>query len=103
MINDPGFKVYEYPIGGKMVVGSASINHSYMQLIDSGDKAAKQQVKQQLIHQMAQYILENDLVEFTQTQAFNPNSFDKEIIVRCRAFLAPNDQVKILRTAHKIE
>jgi hypothetical protein len=95
---EPIFSTYDYVIGGKMVVGSAELTAEYSKLMQS-DYESRQQIKQQLIQQMAQYILENNLVEFTQLD--DPITGAKRIKVR--AYLAPNDQVKILRLARKVD
>lgn len=97
MMNEPLFETHDYIIGGKMVVGRTILDESYSQLMNT-DQEARDRVKSELIHQMAQYILENQLVEFTQQD--DPLTFRKHIAVR--AYLAPNDQVKILRLANKI-
>jgi hypothetical protein len=94
---EPIFSTYDYVIGGKMVVGSAELTANYAELMQS-DYESRQQIKQYLIQQMAQYILENNLVEFTQLD--DPITGGKRIKVR--AYLAPNDQVKILRVANKL-
>lgn len=94
---EPMFTTYDYAIGGKMVVGKATLSDSYAEMFTS-DSEARQQVKEKLIHDMATFILENNLVEFTQY--VDPISFSTKIAVR--AYLAPNDQVKILRVANKI-
>jgi len=94
---EPDFKSYDYLIGGKMVVGRASMEHSFATQMRS-DIDFKMEVKKKLIMDMAQYMLENNLVEFTQYD--DPITFMKHIAVR--AYLAPNDQVKILRLANKI-
>lgn len=96
-MTDPEFHTYDYVIGGKMVVGKAILDESYSQLMNT-DQEARDRVKSDLIHQMAQFILENKLVEFTQQD--DPLTFRKHIAVR--AYLAPNDQVKILRLANKV-
>lgn len=96
-MNDPIFNTYDYAIGGKLVVGRAILEESFAQML-SGDQEARQKLKEQLIHQMATFILENNLVEFTQHD--DPLTFRKHVMVR--AYLAPNDQVKILRLANKI-
>lgn len=100
---EPDFKVYEYPIGGKMVVGKAILDESFMTMINGGDDEARRQVKSKLIHQMAQYMLENNLVEFTQAKMINPGTYTEETAIRVRAFITPNDQVKILRSARKLD
>lgn len=97
MMNDPEFHTYDYVIGGKMVVGRAVMEDEYSELMRT-DYDARDRVKQKLIQDMAQYILENNLVEFTQMK--DPITFKTQIAVR--AYLAPNDQVKILRLANKV-
>jgi hypothetical protein len=97
-IDDFTFQTYDYVIGGKMVVGKAVINEDYADIIKTGDTAAKLKVKSDLINQMAQYMLENNLVEFTSWD--DPIHGTKHVAVR--AYLAPDDQVRILRVANKI-
>ena len=94
---EPDFTTHDYVIGGKMVVGRATLDESYNHLMKT-DFEARDRVKQKLIMDMAQFILENNLVEFTQYD--DPIDFRKHIAVR--AYLAPNDQVKILRLANKV-
>lgn len=91
------FQSYDYVIGGKMVVGRAILDESFSQLMVT-DVEARLQIKKKLISDMAQYILENNLVEFTQQD--DPITFRKHVMVR--AYLAPSEQVKILRLANKI-
>jgi hypothetical protein len=97
MMNDPIFTTHDYIIGGKLVVGRTTLDESYSQLMHT-DHEARMAVKRELVQQMAAYMLENNLVEFTQQD--DPLSFRKQIAVR--AYIAPNDQVKILRLANKI-
>lgn len=94
---DVDFKTYDYLIGGKLVVGRAIMDESFVRLADT-DHEARMMLKGKLIHDMAQYMLENNLVEFTQQD--DPLTMRKAVMVR--AYLAPNDQVKILRLANKI-
>ena len=96
--SEPKFDTYDYAIGGKMVVGRAIMTDSYKLMVEDGDKEAVDRLKSDLIHQMAQFILENKLVEFTHYD--DPITFDRQVAVR--AYLAPNDQIKILRIANKI-
>jgi hypothetical protein len=97
MYQEPDFKSYDYVIGGKLVVGRAVIDETYQQLMMS-DKEARQKVKEKLVTDMAHYMLENNLVEFMQQR--NPMDLTTTVVVR--AYIAPNDQVKILRLANKI-
>lgn len=92
------FETYDYAIGGKMVVGRAEMDESYTMMLQNGDKDAVKHIKEKLIHDMAQFILENNLVEFTHVD--DPITFRRRIAVR--AYLAPNDQVKVLRLANKV-
>jgi hypothetical protein len=95
---DINFKTYDYAIGGKMVVGRGTLTDSYRMMLEDGDREAQKQLKTSLIHQMAEFILENNLVEFT----YQDNPIDMSRSIHVRAYLAPNDQVKILRLANKI-
>ena len=92
------FNTYDYLIGGKMVVGKATITEDYADMIRDGDADAKFAVKQDLINQLTKYMLENNLVEFTSWD--DPVFGRKHVAVR--AYLAPDDQIKILRVANKI-
>ena len=97
-MNDVTFTSYDYPIGGKMVVGTHTMTE--MEAIDMmATRSGKERIKESLIQQMAKYMLENKLAEFTvhEDHARGTRTF------RVRAYLAPNDQVKILRTAYKID
>jgi hypothetical protein len=98
MVNDPIFQTYDYAIGGKMVIGRARMTEHFRMMLENGDEETKKLLKSELIHQMAEYILENNLVEFTYMD--DPITMDRMVAVR--AFLAPNDQIKILRVANKI-
>lgn len=98
MMNEPIFQTHDYAIGGKMVVGRAEMDSHYTTLLQDGDADAVKRVKEKLIHDMAQFILENNLVEFTHYD--DPMTFRRQIAVR--AYLAPNDQVKVLRLANKV-
>jgi hypothetical protein len=95
---NPLFQSYDYAIGGKMVVGRATMTDHYRMLMEDGDADAKQNIKRELIMQMADYMLQNNLVEFT----YQDNPMDMSRTIAVRAYLAPNEQVKILRLANKI-
>jgi hypothetical protein len=96
-MNEPIFTTHDYVIGGKLVVGRVSMNETFAEILGK-DIDAKQRLKEKLVHDMATYMLENNLVEFTQQD--DPITFSKTIMAR--AYLAPNEQVKILRLANKI-
>ena len=96
-MNEPIFTTHDYVIGGKLIVGRASMDETFAEILGK-DIDAKKRLKEKLVHDLATYMLENQLVEFTQVD--DPITFSKTISVR--AYLAPNDQVKILRLANKI-
>ena len=97
LTSNPIFETHDYIIGGKMVVGKTVLTDEYQVLMNT-DNEARLRVKKELIHQIAEFMLENNLVEFTQYK--DPVLFHTHIAVR--AYLAPNDQVKILRLANKV-
>ena len=98
MISEPKFDTHEYAIGGKMVTGRATMDEQYRMMMEDGDADAIKRVKEKLIHDMAQFILENSLVEFTHWD--DPITFDRHIAVR--AYLAPDNQVRIIRSVIKV-
>jgi len=97
MMNEPDFTTHDYVIGGKLVVGKAMLEETFAELLGKDVDAAKH-VKQKLANDLVTYMLENQLLEFTQYK--DPIQFHTHIMVR--AYLAPNDQVKILRLANKV-
>ena len=92
------FQAHDYVIGGKLVVGKAVLGKPSVALRDGLDHDARMHLKKKLVMDMATYMLENHLVEFTQMD--DPLSLSKTVMVR--AYLAPSEQVKILRLANKI-
>ena len=87
-------KVYDYPIQGKMVVAQCQISEHKLVTYE-----IKNQIRNTLIHQIAEGILHHKLVEFTQMK--DPVTFDT--LVKARCFIAPDTNVRILRSLHKIE
>lgn len=98
MINPPDFQTYDYAIGGKMVVGKTIITEAVKEMLDYGNPDVKKEIKSRLVYQMAEYMIENKLVEFTQYT--DQISGSKHIAIR--AYLAPDEQIKILRTINRI-
>lgn len=102
MLYEADFNTHDYAIGGKLVVGKAVMDESFL-VMQTADPDARQNIKKSLVSQLAEYMLENNLVEFTQQKGFpNPHTFQEQTVIMVRAYLAPNDQVKILRLANKI-
>lgn len=98
MISDPIFTSYDYAIGGKMVVGRAEMTEDFRMMMKDGDATAIMQVKEKLTRDMVHFIMENKLVEFTQYD--DPITLRRQLAVR--AYLALNDQIKILRLAKQL-
>lgn len=92
--NNFDVKSYDYPIQGKMIVASCRINELHPLTND-----VKDAVRNDLIREIAIYMINNKLVEFTQID--DPISFSKTVKARC--FLTPNDHVKIIRSVYKVE
>lgn len=85
--------LHEYAIDGKMITASCCVHNLGIMSDDIKDT-----IRKNLIHQIADYIFDNNLVEFTQMK--DPTSF--ESVVRARCFMVPDDQVKILRSVYKV-
>jgi hypothetical protein len=95
---DAIFQTYDYAIGGKMVVGRAEMDESFVLMMEDGDETAIMQVKEKLTRDLVSFMLENRLVEFTRHD--DPSTMKRKLTVR--AYLAPSDQVKILRLSNQL-
>ena len=81
-----------------MVVGRAEMTEDFRMMIEDGDATAIMQIKEKLTRDLVHFILENKLVEFTHHD--DPITMRRQMAIR--AYLAPNDQVKILRLSKQI-
>lgn len=97
-MNTPEFQSYDYAIGGKMIVGRAEMTENFRMMLEDGDATAIMQIKEKLTRDLVHHMLENKLVEFTHHD--DPITFRRQLAIR--AYLAPSDQVRILRLANKI-
>jgi len=95
---DPTFTSWEYAIGGKMVVGKAQMTEEFKVMMDDGDLTAISHVKEKLTRDLVHHMLENKLVEFTSM--YDPMLRIKHVAIR--AYLAPDDQIKILRLSKQL-
>lgn len=86
------FTYKDVAIGGKMVRGTIRIPEHKVTTLYS-DHEFKQYMKSSMATQLAEYMISNGLVEFTQMR----DNATLDIVVNARCYLAPNDQVKILR------
>jgi hypothetical protein len=87
--------VQEFAIGGKLVRGVMTLSVDQAELLKN-EEEVKEHVRMNLATQLAKKIMSDKLCEFTQID--DPLEQTKKIMIRC--YLAPNDQVKILRTYH---
>lgn len=83
----------EHAIGGKLFVAKASFDQS-MLLTLGNEEAWRARVRETLIRQIVDFILQNKLCETTSFR----DIADQKINVAARLYLAPNDQIKVLRT-----
>jgi hypothetical protein len=74
------------------------MDEAFREMMDNGDKTAILQVKEKLTRDLVIYMLENKLVEFTHHD--DPITFHRQLAIR--AYLAPSDQVRILRLSKSI-
>jgi len=89
---DFNFTYKEIAIGGKLVQGTIRVSEDKMMAVQS-DHMLKQYMRTSMATQMCEYMISNGLVEFTQIR----DNITFDTLVRARCYLAPNDQVKILR------
>lgn len=84
-------KTTEYAIGGKLIAASVKVpdmhNHMY----------TPERIKQELAEQISRFMIENKLIEFTKL----PSVRDMDITYYARCYVAPDSQVKILRSNAK--
>ena len=97
-MKDVTFQSFDYAIGGKMVVGRAEMDESFVLMMEDGDETAIMQVKEKLTRDLVHFIMENRLVEFTRHD--DPITMKRKLTIR--AYLAPSDQVRILRLSNQI-
>jgi hypothetical protein len=90
------FKSVDVPIGGKLINVTVSLSHD--KSVGMTDIQCRDHFKRKFVELLATVILENNLVE--TTHYVDKIDYTKKVNVRC--YLAPNDQIKILRTHYDI-
>jgi hypothetical protein len=93
LLNDTIFKYKDHAIGGKLIYSKVNIDLLTMAQMNN-DESAKHKFKKALISNLVDYMIASNLLEMTQK--FDPESNTYEISTRC--YLAPNEDIKILRT-----
>lgn len=84
-------KTKDFTIGGKLIVSKLTIDEWQQ------DRYASTDIKRMLLDKIVQFILDNNLAEFTKI----PDMYNGGTTYISRVYLAPNEQVKILRTIAK--
>lgn len=80
--------VKEYAIGGKLLSVNVVINDMQLTMYPTD------QIKRELVSKLAEYMLENKFVEFTKI----PSIQNMNTTFNARCYVAPDSQVKILRS-----
>lgn len=83
----------EYAIGGKMLILTMNIP-AVEALQHWNDKEWRKHIRHKMATLFAEKMISENLCEINVSD--DPMTQDKKIIIRC--YLAPNEQVKILRT-----
>ena len=83
----------DYAIGGKMITVSVCVSEDVMQARFSDEKA-REAMRHKLVSELASAMLEKQLCEINQYT--NPMDFSTTIVAR--AYIAPDETVKLLRT-----
>jgi hypothetical protein len=91
--DEPIIDYRDYAIGGKMVTVSVTVSEDVM-VNQFSDPKAREFMRHKLCEDLAAAILSKGIVEINQAK--NPYDFSTKIVAR--AYLAPDDQVKLIRT-----
>jgi len=86
---------YEHPIQGQMFMVSFTASDKLM--FDTPEDVWKQEVKKRLAMDLAEKMLEEGVIEFTQMQ----DSVWGHKTIKARCYLVPDNQVRLLRTLYK--
>ena len=95
---DIGVGVHEVPIQGQLICAQIELDDADLVMASKSDDEAKHLIKMQLAQKIAEYMFDKGMVEYS-IQDNGPAYCTKT--VRARAFVAPNDQVKILKVHSK--
>lgn len=89
------FSVRQVAIGGKLVQASIELNPIDTMNFKTNDDL-KRAIKQKVAAELARAMIESNLIEFTRL----PQLGSGTDIIHARCYLAPDNQVKILRIEH---
>lgn len=85
--------VKDYSIGGKLVIARCIHPDDLMSL----KTVPAEEIKRDLTNQLVTYIMEKGLIEFTKF----PDITRMQTTYTARCYLAPNDQIRIIRSIGK--
>lgn len=86
------FDVTDVAIGGKLLQANIQLTTMEQSSFLSDDDF-KRMIKQKIASELARVMIESNLIEFTHIK----NVHDYSTTIHARCYLAPNDQVKLLR------
>ncbi len=93
----PTFKITDTAIGGKLV--RCTMEFTAQKVLEFGSEHAFNDfVKTTMTNDIAKYMLDNHLIEFTRRQ--DPKTLNT--VVRARCYLATDEQIRILRTHYNV-
>jgi hypothetical protein len=84
---------FDETVRGEMITVQKVVGVHELEMIKLDEDMFNQQVKRELAFQLAEQILKNKFVEFTKQQDMHTN----KITYRARAYLTPDNQVRMLR------
>ena len=96
-LNVVEFSYTEIPIGGKLIQLSIRLTDYDVVQATTQDEY-KDYIRITMAKKIAEYMITQGFIEFTQKK--DPTTFD--VLVNARCYLAPSDQVKILRTHYEV-
>jgi len=85
-------KIVDVPVGGKLVVYREQLSSHTIVRADS-DPDLKRAIKRNIANQIANYMLDNNLIEINLRD--DPITFTKEIVAR--VCIVPDDKIRIVR------
>lgn len=90
------FESVTHPITGKLVVCNVRFQDSLITSLNKGQLSQEDRlhIKRQMAAQIAEFLLENNMIEFTQIR--DPSTFDT--VVLGRVYVTPDGQTRIIRT-----
>ena len=88
--------ILDHAIGGILLQSKIELSATDEMNFQTPDDY-KKAIKQKMAYELARAMLEANLIEFTQVK--DPRTFGRTVYARC--YLAPDEQVKIIRTTIK--